>query len=57
MLWILFSILAALVWAIVSIVDKYIFTKWIRKPVIPLMILGVIGLVASFFVYLFHGFS
>ncbi|MBA3064397.1 EamA family transporter, partial [Candidatus Woesearchaeota archaeon] len=57
MSWILFSILAALVWAIVNTVDKYIFTKWIRKPVIPLMILGIIGLIASFFVYLFHGFS
>ncbi len=57
MSWILFSILAALVWAIVNTVDKYVFTKWIRKPVIPLMILGLIGLVASFFVHLFHGFS
>lgn len=57
MSWILFSILAATVWAIVNTVDKYVFTKWIRKPVIPLMILGLIGLVASFFVYLFHGFS
>ena len=57
MSWILFSILAAIVWAIVNTVDKYILTKLVRKPVIPLMILGVIGLFASFFVYLFHGFS
>lgn len=57
MSWILFSILATLVWAIVNTVDKYILTKLVRKPVILLMILGIIGLIASFLVYLFHGFS
>ena len=57
MSWILFSILATIVWAIVNTVDKYILTKLVRKPVILLMILGIIGLIASFLVYLFHGFS
>ena len=57
MSWILFSILAALIWAVVNTVDKYVLTKWVRKPIIPVMILGVIGLVASLIVYLIHGFS
>ena len=57
MSWVLFSILATLVWAIVNTVDKYVLTKLVRKPVILLMILGIIGLIASFLVYLFHGFS
>ncbi|MBW2966608.1 DMT family transporter [Candidatus Woesearchaeota archaeon] len=57
MSWILFSILAALVWAVVSTVDKYILTKWIRKPIVPVMVLGVIGLTASFAVYLIKGFA
>jgi len=57
MSWILFSILAVIVWAIVNTVDKYVLTKLVRKPVILLMILGIIGLIASFLVYLFHGFS
>jgi len=57
MSWILFSILSAVVWAIVNTVDKYVLTKLVKKPVVPLMILGIIGLIASFFVHLFHGFS
>jgi transporter family protein len=57
MSWILFSILATLTWAIVNIVDKYVLTKWVRKPIIPIMILGIIGLLASVLVYLFHGLS
>ncbi len=55
--WILFSILAALTWAIVSTVDKYILTKWIDNPIVPIMILGVVGLIASIIVYFSHGFS
>jgi len=57
MSWVLFSILSAAVWAIVNTVDKYVLTKLVRKPVTPLIILGIIGLISSFFVYLFHGFS
>ncbi len=55
--WILFSILSAAVWAIVNTVDKYVLTKLVRKPVVPLMILGIVGLISSFLVYLLHGFS
>lgn len=57
MSWILFSVLAALTWAVVNTVDKYILTKYVRKPIIPVMILGVIGLIASFLIYLFRGFA
>ena len=57
MSWILFSILAALVWGVVNLVDKYILTKWIKKPIVPVMVLGVIGLTASFAVYFIKGFA
>lgn len=57
MSWVLFSLLAAFTWAIVNTVDKYVLTKWVRKPIVPVMILGVVGLVASIAVYLIHGFS
>jgi len=57
MLWVIFSILAGLTWAVVNIVDKYVLSKWVRKPIVPIMILGVVGLFASLFVYLFRGFS
>lgn len=57
MSWILFTILATLAWTIVNIIHKYILSKWVRDPVVPVMILGVIGLIASFLVYTFQGFS
>ena len=56
-MWAIFSILAALCWAIVNIVDKYILTKWVRNPLIPVIILGIIGLIASIIVYFIYGFS
>ena len=55
--WIIFSVLAALSWALVNVVDKYILTKWVRKPIVPVMILGIIGLLAGAFIYLFQGFA
>lgn len=57
MSWIIYSILAALIWAIVNTVDKYALTNWVKNPTIPLMFLGVIGLIASIFVYFIHGIS
>ena len=57
MLWALFSILAALTWSIVNIIDKYVLTKWVRRPIVPVMILGIIGLIASVIVYFIRGFS
>ncbi len=56
-MWIFFSILAALCWAIVNTIDKYVLTKWVRKPIVPVMILGVTGLVASICVILLHGLN
>ena len=56
-MWVTFSILAALCWAIVNTVDKYILTKWVRKPLVPVIILGIIGLIAGIIVYFVYGFS
>jgi len=56
-MWVIFSILAALCWAIVNIVDKYILTKWVRQPIILVIILAIIGLIASIIVYFIYGFS
>lgn len=57
MLWVILSILAALCWAVVNLVDKYVLTKWVRKPIVPVMIFGIVCLFASLFIYLFRGFS
>jgi len=57
MSWVLFSILATLFFAITNVVDKYLLTKWFKKPVIPLLIFGIVSLIASGIVYLFNGFA
>lgn len=57
MSWIIFSVSAALCWAVKNIVDKYVLTKWVKNPIVPVMILGMIGLIASLLVYIFHGYS
>ncbi len=55
MSWILFSILAALIWAIVNIIDKYVLSKLVSRPIIPVIIMGFIGLIASLLVFIFLG--
>lgn len=56
MLWVILSILAAIGWAVVGTVDKYIITKW-AKPIIPVMIRGIIGMIISLLIYVIHGYS
>lgn len=56
-LWILFTILAVLVWAIGGIIDKFIFTKWIVKPIIPVIVINGTVLLASIIIYLNKGFT
>lgn len=56
MSWILFSILAALTWAIVDIVDKFTVSKWTKKPAVPVIILGLVSLIIGFLTYVFRGF-
>jgi len=52
-MWIIFSILTAFYWAIVNTVNN----KWVKQPIIPVIILGIIGLIASIIVYFIYGFS
>lgn len=56
-MWIILSISASLCWAVVNIVDKFILNKWVKNPIIPVMILGIIGFLASGLVYLIRGFA
>jgi len=57
MSWVILSILAALCWSVVNMVDKYVVTKWFKQPLVPVIMLGIIGLLASFLVYLTSGFT
>lgn len=56
-MWAFFSILAAFCWSISNTIDKLVLTKWVRKPLTPVIISGVIWLVVSPIVYLVYGFS
>jgi len=56
-MWVIFSISAAFLWAVVNIIDKYVLTKWVKNPFVPIIIGDVIGLLISFFIYFFIGFS
>jgi len=56
-LWIIFSILAALSWAIANTTDKYIVGNWVKNPVVLIIFVGLIGLLAGILIYFIHGFS
>ncbi len=56
-MWIFFSILAALFWSFASIIDKTVLTKWVKKPLIPVVLTGAIWLVLGFAVYFIKGLS
>lgn len=56
-MWIILSLSASLIWAVVHVVDKFVLTKWIKNPVIPILIFSVVGLLVSVVACLFSGFS
>lgn len=57
MSWIFLSVLAALIWAVVNIFDKYIISKLVDRPIVPVIILGAIGLLASAAIFFTSGFQ
>lgn len=56
-MWIFFSILAAFCWSVANIIDKCILTKWIKRPLVPIIISGISALIAGIAVYFICGFS
>lgn len=57
MSWIYLSILAALIWSVVNIFDKYIISKLVEKPIVPVIVMGTIGLIASAAIFIIRGFQ
>jgi len=57
MSWVLFALGAAFTFALTNVIDKFILSKWIENELIPVVILGFVGLVFAGFVYFFRGFS
>jgi len=56
-LWVLFTVLATILWAVSNVIDKYVFVKWVKEPIVPVIITVIIGLPVSLLIYIFHGFS
>jgi len=57
MLWALVAIFAAFCNAVVYIIDKFILSKYVKNPIVPVMISSVLALVSGISVYLLFGFS
>ncbi len=56
-LWIILSIIPAMLWAIVNVIDKYVLTNCVRTPNIPITVLGIIGMLTSGVIYITKGFG
>ncbi len=50
MLWVYFTILSALAWTVVNLIDKYTLDKYIQNPMISVIFVGFLGLIAAMIV-------
>ena len=57
MIWALLAVLAAFIWGIVNIIDKYLVDKLVRKTENIIIILGIVGIISGFVIFLARGFS
>ena len=57
MSWILLSVLAALLWAVSNVLDKFLLSKYIKEPMVPLLSFGFVGIISSLIVFFFNGFG
>lgn len=56
MVWVILVIIASFILAIVHTLDKYILTKWVKNPLVSVLVLGMIGLIGGSVVYFSRGF-
>lgn len=57
MSWVSLSIIAALLWALVNVVDKFVLSKWSVHPIVPTFFACLVGFVGSVFIFVFLGFE
>jgi len=57
MLWVVFSVLAALAWAAANLIDKFTMTKWTKNPFLPILVQGFIVFALIPVIFVFNGFS
>ena len=54
-LWIVYSLLAAFLYAISNVLDKYIIEKLIKNPMLPTIIYGIASILAAVVVFFLLG--
>lgn len=57
MLWAFLSLLAAFIWASANVIKKHVVSRLIEEPIVPVIFLGVFGILAGFIVYFVRGFA
>ena len=55
MLWAYLTLLAVAVWGLANIIDKYVVSKRVKNPLVPLIIHGFGGLVFAALLFLVRG--
>ena len=55
MSWITLTITASFICAAVNVTDKYILSKLVTRPVVPVIITGTIGFIGSLIIFAVHG--
>ena len=53
--WILLSLLSGLIMAVVNLIDRYVLTRLVKQAVVPLFVLGLVGLVPGLLILLVKG--
>lgn len=55
--WVILVVTASLLLAVVNTLDKYVLTKWVRNPLVSVLVLGLIGLVGGGAIFVTRGFA
>jgi len=55
--WVILALSATFGWSVVNVMDKYILSKYVKEPVIPVFILGFLGLIVSLLIHLIRGYA
>jgi len=53
--WAILAILASFFWALSNVFDKFLLSKLVRKPIFPLIMIGLASLITGILVILFKG--
>lgn len=56
-MWIIFTFLAIMSFAIINVLDKFVYEKLTTKLIVPLMISGIVGVLVSIGIFLLNGYS